>query len=188
MVTKVQVNRRRFTVDDYHRMAAAGILTEDDRVELVDGEIVQMSPIGSRHAACVNRLNRILNRRIGDIGVVSVQNPVGIDAYGEPQPDLAVLRPREDYYDRELPTPADVLLLVEVADTSLEYDRNAKLPLYARSQVPEALLVDLTGQIIERHTDPTEGGYRLVARARRGESLESVAIPSLILEVDVVLG
>ncbi len=183
-----QVERRRFTVDDYRRMGEAGILTEDDRVELIEGEIVQIGLIGSRHAAAVNRINGLLHREIGNTGVISIQNPIRIDLYGEPQPDVAVLRPREDYYALQHPLPADVLLLFEVAETSLMYDRQVKLPLYARAGIREVWLVDLEEEAIERNTEPAEKGFRRVARAGRGEKLESLAIPSHILEADAVLG
>lgn len=183
-----QVTRRHFTVDDYERMGRAGILTEDDRVELIAGEIVEMSPIGSAHAASVNRLVRLLVSTIGDAALVSARNPIAIPPLSEPQPDLAVLRPRDDDYARGHPTPADVLLLVEVAESSLAYDRNVKLPLYAAAGVPEVWLVDLTNQRIERHSAPHEGAYRVVSQARRGESLTSATLPQLTIAVDAVLG
>ena len=183
----VQVERVRFTVDDYHRMAEAGILSEDDRVELIDGEIVRMSPIGNRHAWCVRRLVQLLTRRTGDHeAIVDSQNPIRLGPYSEPQPDVVVLRFREDYYP-EHPTPTDVLLVIEVADTSLAYDRQVKLPLYAQAGIPEVWLVDLTGDAIERHSEPSEGGYRRVERVGRGETLVSLSLPSLTLRVDDVL-
>ena len=185
--TKVEArNRRRFTVDEYHRMAEAGILHEDDRVELIGGEIVEISPIGGRHAACVREINHLLNRQLGDELRVDVQSPVRLSEDEEPQPDLAVIRTRD--YAGALPIPEDVLLLIEVADTSLAYDRNVKLPLYARFGMPEVWLVDLNGGIIERHTEPSEEDYSLVRRAGRGGSLESAVLPALVIPVDAVLG
>jgi Uma2 family endonuclease len=124
-----EVVRRRFTVHDYHRMGEAGILHEDDRVELIEGEIVEMAAIGTRHFACVNQLNRLLVRSAGDVAIVSVQNPVRLDEHTEPQPDLTVLRVRN--CRESLPFPEDVLLLIEVSYTTLTYDRGVKLPLYA---------------------------------------------------------
>ena len=118
---QARVTRRRFTVREYHRMAEAGILHEDDRVELIEGELIEMAAIGTRHFTCVNGLTRFLVRSVGDEAIVSVQNPVRLDEYGEPQPDLAVIRPRD--YRESLPTPEDVLLLIEVSDTTLAYDR-----------------------------------------------------------------
>jgi len=120
--------RHRFTVEEYHRMGQAGILSEDDRVELIEGEIVEMAPVGSRHAACVKRLNALLSRRAGGRALVSVQDPIRLGEHSEPQPDLALLKPREDFYAAAHPGPEDVLLVIEVAETSLEYDREVKLP------------------------------------------------------------
>jgi len=167
-------------------MAEVGILHEDDRVELIVGEIVEMSPIGGRHAACVREINRLLGRQVGDELRVDVQSPVRLNEQEEPQPDLAVIRTRD--YGSSLPTPEDVLLLIEVADTSLAYDRDVKLPLYARSGIAEVWLVNLNGGVVERHTEPSENGYRLVRRTGRGETLESAALPTLTLPVDAVLG
>ena len=187
--TKVETRvRRRFTVHDYHRMAEAGILHEDDRVELIGGEIVEMSPIGGRHAKCVTELTRALISLVGEDMRVSPQNPIKLDEHEEPQPDVAVLRTGERYQAGALPTPEDVLLLIEVSDTSLAYDRTVKLPLYARSGIAEVWLVDLNANVIERHTEPSENDYRLVRRAGRGEALESVALPTLAFTVDVALG
>lgn len=179
-----EVYRRRFTAGEYHKMAEAGILREDDRVELIEGEISQMAPIGSRHAACVNQLNRLLVRGVGDEMIVSVQNPVRLDERNEPEPDLALLRARD--YRHSLPGPEDVLLLIEVSDTTLSYDRNVKLPLYARAGVPEAWIVDLANETVERHTEPSGDGYRLLRRSGKGAEVVSEAIPGLTLPV--VLG
>lgn len=181
------VARRLFTVDDYHRMGASGILTEDDRVELIAGEIVQISPIGSEHAAVVKRLNRVFATGVGDAALVGVQDPVTFPPYSEPQPDLTLLRPRDDDYANGHPTPADVLLLVEVADSSLAFDRAVKLPLYAREGVREVWLVDLRNQRIERHAEPRDGAYRLVSQAQRGEALSPTALPQLTVNVDDIL-
>jgi Uma2 family endonuclease len=158
--TTKEVSRRRFTVHDFHKMAEAGILHEDDRVELIEGEIVEMAAIGSRHFTCVNKLNHLLVRDVGDAAIVSVQNPVRLDERNEPQPDLAVIRAGD--YRESLPTPEDVLLLIEVSDTTLSHDRNVKLPLYARAGVPEVWIVNLANETVERHTDPSESGYRTV--------------------------
>lgn len=181
-----QVTRRRFTVHEYHRMAEAGILHEDDRVELIEGELVEMAAIGSRHFTCVNTLNHLLMRSLGDEYIVSVQNPVRLSKHNEPEPDLAVIRARD--YRESLPSPEDVLLLMEVSDTTLSYDRNVKLPLYARSGIPEVWIVDLAGELIERHTGPSEEIYRHLERARRGETLASAAIPELAFDTSATLG
>src|SRR6266851_5672561 len=129
------VQRRRFTAEEYHRMGEAGILCEEDRVELIEGEIIVMSPIGLRHAACVARLTRELPVALGRRALLWPQNPVRLFPDTEPQPDIVLLRPRPDDYAHAPAQPADALLVVEVADTSYRYDRHAKLPLYARSGV-----------------------------------------------------
>jgi Uma2 family endonuclease len=184
--TPMEVKRRRFTVHDYHRMGEAGILHEDDRVELIEGELVEMTAIGTRHFSCVNRLNRLLVMNVGDEAIVSVQNPVRLNEYNEPQPDVTVIRPRD--YRESLPMPEDVMLLIEISDTTLAYDRGVKLPLYARAGVSEVWIVDLPGETIERYTDPSGEGYRGADRLRRGQRLESISLPSLTPSVDEVLG
>jgi Uma2 family endonuclease len=181
-----EITRRRFTVHDYHRMGEAGILHEDDRVELIEGEIVEMAAIGTRHFTCVNGLTRLLVRGVGDAAIVSVQNPVRLDEHTEPQPDLAVLQTRD--YRESLPRPEDVLLLIEVSDTTLSYDRNVKLPLYARAGIPEVWIVDLAGETVEHYTGPSEDSYRHVERVRRGEEIRSAALPEPAFRVDAVLG
>jgi Uma2 family endonuclease len=155
----VQVARRRFTVDEYHQMARAGILSEDDRVELLDGEIVETSPIGSLHQACVDRLTWLFTTPPQIAAIVRVQGPVQLDLYSEPQPDLLLLRPRDDFYARTHPGPEDVLLVVEVADRTVEYDRRMKLPYYAWAGLPEAWLVDLPGSAVDVYRGPSPQGY-----------------------------
>jgi Uma2 family endonuclease len=184
--SRQELTRWRFTVHDYHRMGEAGILREDDRVELIEGELVEMTAIGTRHFSCVNRLNRLLVMNVGDEAIVSVQNPVRLNEYTEPQPDLTVIRPRD--YRLSLPGPEDVLLLIEVSDTTLAYDRGVKLPLYARAGIREIWIVDLAGETIGRHTDPSGEGYRRAHRLRRGQTLESDTLPGLSPSVDEVLG
>ena len=182
----MEVKRRRFTVHDYHRMGEARILHEDDRLELIEGEIVEMAAIGTRHFSCVNRLNRLLVISVGDEAVISVQNPVRLNEHTELQPDLAVIRPRD--YRESLPEPDDVLLLIEVSDTTLAYDRGVKLPLYAKAGITEVWIVDLAGETIGRYTGPSGEGYRRADRLRRGQTLESISLPGLTPSVDEVLG
>jgi Uma2 family endonuclease len=181
-----QVTRWRFTVHDYHRMGEAGILHEDDRVELIEGEIVEMAAIGTRHFSCVNRLTRMLVMGVGEAAVVSVQNPVRLDEHTEPQPDLTVIQPRD--YTESLPLPEDVLLLVEVSDTTLAYDRNVKLPLYARAGIGEVWIVNLPAGTIEQHTDPSDEGYQRVDHKRGGQKLHPAALPDLAPTGDEILG
>lgn len=180
--------RRLFTVEEYFRMAEAGILHEDDRVELIEGEIVEMSPIGSRHAACVNRLNTLINRQVMGRAIVSVQNPVLLPDYSGPQPDVAVLQPREDFYAEAHPVPGDVLLLIEVSETTLRYDREVKLPLYALAGIPEVWIVDLQNEEILTYSRPEGDAYGEVNRARRGGSVGPHMLPSLTLNATDVLG
>jgi len=183
-----QIAKRWFSVDEYYRMAEAGILREDDRVELIEGEIVQTSPIGSRHASCVGRLTEIFGRLAAGKAIVWVQNPVLIDEYSEPLPDVTLLKRREDFYAKGHPKASDVLLLIEVADTSVEYDRSIKLPLYARAGIAEVWLVNLPQETIEIYRQPLDKTYREFRLAKRGESLEAEAISGLVLEADSVLG
>ncbi len=183
-----QFAKRWFSVGDYYQMAEVGILTEDDRVELIEGEVLEMSPIGSRHAACVKRLNTLLNQQVGHTAIVSVQDPIYIDDFSEPQPNVALLWPRADFYAEEHPRSSDVLLVIEVADTSVELDRNKKLPLYARTGISEMVIVVLPEEMIEMHAEPVDGRYQQVRVLRRGDDLESDTISHLKLSVDAILG
>ena len=169
-------------------MSQAGILTEDDRVELIDGEILKMSPIGSRHVGCVNRLNTLFSSGVGQLAIVSVQNPIRIDDYSEPEPDMALLKPRGDFYSQSLATAEDVLLIIEVADTSVEYDRNVKLPVYARAGILEVWIADLPGDGVEVNTEPINGAYQKTRRASRGEILIPVSFPTFRVGVEDILG
>lgn len=169
-------------------MLATGILAEDERIELVEGEIVAMAPIGSRHLGCVNFLTRQLSKALDGLAIVSVQNPVSLDDFSEPQPDLAVLRFRSDDYREAVPTAADVLLLIEVADASLDFDRRVKVPLYASAGIPEVWVVDLVQTRIEVHRSHEGSRYRETLVVRSGETLFSGAFPDLQLETAAILG
>ena len=184
----VEILRRRFTVKEFHHMGEAGILTEDDRVELIDGEIVHMTPIGSRHAACVKRFIRLLTTAVGDRAIVAAQDPVVLGPDSEPQPDVALLRPRPDFYAGGHPGPEDVWLLVEVTDTTAPFDRTVKVPLYARAGIPEVWLVDLAAQSVEVYRRPSASGYAEVQRLTRGHRLTCGAFPDRSVTVDQVLG
>jgi Uma2 family endonuclease len=178
----------RFTVAEFDRMGEAGIFDEDDRVELLDGRIVVMSTIGGPHVACVVRLNALLSSSLERGTGVSVQNPVVLGEHSEPQPDIVLVRRPGGLGGAWLPAAGDVLLVIEVADTSLAHDRDEKLPLYAAAAIPEAWLVNLGGDAIEIHREPRGGRYTSMRAARRGDAITPLAVPDLRLRVDDILG
>lgn len=180
--------RRRFTVEEYERMGQVGILGGDDRVELLDGEIVAMSPIGPKHAGVVDVLAEELILALGRRAAVRVQNPVRLPPRSEPEPDILVARRRRDSYRSSHPTAEDTLLVVEVADSSLETDRAVKLPIYARQGIPEVWIVDLAADVIHLHRDPADGAYRRVSVAGAGDVLVPVLLPDVALPVADLLG
>ena len=180
--------RRLFTIDVYHRMADAGVLTEDDRVELLDGEIVQMTPIGSRHASVVDWLSRLLVERLGRRAHVRIQNPVILNDLSEPEPDVAVCELRDDRYVHAHPRPADILLLIEVPQTSGRYDRERKIPAYAAAGVPEVWLVDLERNTIEVYREPSQDGYTEVRSFGRADAVSPSRFPDCMIAVDEILG
>ena len=183
------VTRRRFTIDEYHRMGEVGILGGEERLELIAGHIVVREPIGSRHAGTVDRLNRLWTSRLGERAIVRVQNPVVLPhEASELQPDLMLLAPRADFYVRAHPTPADVLLLIEVADMSLLLDRRVKMPLYARAGIQEAWLCDLTTDRVDVHRDVTAGRYASVRKLTPDQRLTVSAFPDVSLSVAELLG
>lgn len=177
-----------FTVADYHRMAETGVLRPEARVELLDGQVVEMSPIGSRHAGCVNRLTRMLIRAVADRATVAIQNPAVLDDFSEPQPDIAVSKFRQDGYAARHPGPDDVLLLIEVMVTSADFDRDVKVPLYARAGIPEVWLVDLEAAAIEVYGEPGEEGYAMVRTAARGDQVSPLTLAHVVLPVSDILG
>lgn len=180
------LRRRRFTVDEYHRMARAGILHEDDRIELIEGELIEMAAIGSRHMACVIELNRRFVLGLMDRAIVSIQNPVRLSSRSEPEPDVVLLRPRTDGYREALPGPEDVLLLNEVSDTTLAYDRGTKLALYAAAGIPEVWIWDLKRRRVLVHREPAGRSYRSVAVVTRG-AIAPAAFPDVLIPVSEIL-
>jgi Uma2 family endonuclease len=188
LLAEVLVRRRRFTTDEYYRMAEAGILGEDDRVELLDGVVIRMTPIGPPHAGGVNRLQQLLVQRFTGRAVVAGQNPVIIGSFSVPQPDIALLRFREDFYATRTPRPQDVLLVIEVGDSTAAFDRRVKLPLYARAGLPEVWLLDLRRDLITVHRGPTGQGYTSNETYERGRQLAPEAYPEDVLEVAELLG
>lgn len=180
MATTFELHR--FSVDDYGKMLESGILVEGKRVELIDGEVRCMSPIGTRHYAMVNYLTRQLVPMVGDAGIVSVQNPIQLDNFTEPEPDLTVSRWRADFYGNAKIRPADILLLIEVADSSLHYDRHEKLPRYARVGIPEVWIVDIEDELpkIEQYSAPVADTYSIRKIHAVGETVLSVSLPELV--------
>jgi Uma2 family endonuclease len=176
------LTRHRIDVDAFYRMASAGVLAEGARVELIQGEVIDMAPIGSRHAALVNKLNRLLTLSIGERAIVSVQQPLRLDQFSEPQPDLVLLKPRKDFYSDSHPTSADVLLLIEISDTSLRYDREIKIPLYARHAIPEVWVIDVQAKEIIRMNRPTVEGYESSVPTR-GSSIAISALSGVAIDL-----
>ena len=179
--------RRKFTVTEYYRMAEEGILQPTERVELIDGVIVTMPPIGIPHAAGVRRIERVLHQALGAAATISVQNPVRLDDYAEPQPDIAILRPREDDYATAHPGPEDTLLVMEVSDSTLAFDLEVKSRRYAAAGIPEMWVMNLPGDCIDRLDLPMPAGYARHTVFRRGETLRPAALPDLELAVDDLL-
>lgn len=184
----VPLLRRLFTVKEYHKMVEAGVFSPDDQVELIQGEIIKMSPIGKRHAATVNRLVRLFTQLLGEDIILSPQNPIELNNNSEPQPDIALLLPRSDFYESKLPQPQDVLLLVEVADTTANYDREVKIPVYAQGGITEVWLVDLNQQCVEVYREPISNRYQNMQKLRRGDFLSIQFFPNFSISVDQVLG
>src|SRR5262245_54670889 len=183
----VMVDKRRFTVDEYYRMAEVGILSARDRVELIDGEIVTMTPIGARHNGCVMSAARPLTWTAGDDAIVQSQGPVRWDIYYEPEPDLALLRPRDDFYTSRHAGPADVLLIIEIADSSIGYDRDVKASIYAMSGIPEYWVADLNANVLLKYSVPAPGGYQHLEECRRGQPIAPQLLPACVVPVDAFL-
>jgi Uma2 family endonuclease len=179
--------RHRLTVADYYRMGEAGILAPDARVELIDGEIIDMAPIGSPHVSAVLQLDYLMKEAVAEKALVLVQGPIVLGEYSAPQPDLAVLRQRADYYRSTLAGPADVLLVVEVAQSSLRFDRDDKIPLYARHGIPEVWLIDLKAKRFVRYRNPQQGAYMSVDQPDLGSPLEIAALPESRLDLSALL-
>jgi Uma2 family endonuclease len=188
-LTSISVVPHPWTIDEYYRMADTGILKPGARVELIEGVIVDMSPIGDPHNSCVYRVNTFLHEKIGPGRViVSVQAPIRLAGPSEPEPDVAVLRRRPDFYRRGKATAADVLLIIEVSDSSLEYDRQVKARLYAQAGILDYVIVNLVDDQVELHRDPTPEGYQTIEIARRGDTIRLVAFPDISIAVDDILG
>ena len=184
-----QPARRLFTVEEYYAMADAGILTEGERVELIEGEIIVMSPIGNEHAATVNvAAHFLIPVSTGRAANVRVQSHVRLDERNQPEPDVLLLKWRDDFYRYRAPAADDVLLLIEVSDTSLAYDRGVKLALYARFLVPEVWLANIPARVIEAYTEPVDGEYTVARVYRPGETVSPTAFPDISLPVSQIIG
>lgn len=180
--------RRRFTVGDYAAMGEAGILAPDERVELLNGDVITMAPIGLPHASTIDRSVYRFFKQTGERAIIRVQSPLHLDDHSEPVPDLLLLRFRDDFYSTAHPMPADVYLLIEVSDSTLVLDRQLKLPMYAAALVPETWIIDVKAGVITQYTNPVDGVYQTVRDAKRGESLTVAALPDLTVTVDSLLG
>lgn len=184
----VRPKRLRFSVDDYYTMINLGMLRNVERAEIIDGELIESMPIGNAHASCVKSLAEILRDTLGKDVTYSVQDPIWLDEYNEPIPDLALLKRRDNFYRRKSPTAEDALLIIEVSDTTIDYDRNRKIPLYAQAGIPEVWIVNLQNSTIGLHYQPREYSFAVVKVFRRGENLKSEVLPKLQLPVDQILG
>ena len=180
--------RHAFTIDEWHRMGDAGLFGEDARVELLDGEVIDMAPLGSPHAGCVNRLNRLFTAAFAGRTVIAVQNPVVLDERSEPQPDLAVLAPRPDEYAEAHAMPSEIFLLVEVSDTTLRFDRDRKAPYYAKAGVRECWVVDLDGDRLLVMRSPSPNGYTESTSLGRGDRVGVEALAGVEFDVGEILG
>ena len=182
------VHKKLFTVDEFHQLWDLGILPEDGRFELIRGEIIDMGKPKPPHSGGVNRLVTVFTSTLGRSVIVSVQNPFLIDLYSEPFPDLALLKPRQDFYANSHPGPEDVLLLVEVSHTTVSYDKNVKAPLYAECAAPEYWQLDVKKDVLIVRTDPQDGEYQNVRIYRRGESVTIQRLPGFSFPIDEILG
>lgn len=183
----IQLAKRLLTVAEYHKMAEVGILDEDDRVELINGEIIEMSPIGSLHVSRVNRIIAIFKRLPDELAILSVQNPISIGPYSEPEPDIALVKFRSDFYEGQLPKAGDVYLIIEVADTSLGYDREVKKPLFATAAIPELWIVNIEESQVEVYKKPANGDYASRQDFKRGDTIFIESL-DFAVKVDNILG
>ena len=194
MTTVVQIEKvsppvpKRFRAADFRKMTEVGILPEESGWEVIDGYLIDKMSIGSKHAGTVNELTQSLIILLGRGTIVAVQNPIHIDDYNEPEPDIALLKPREDFYKKSHATSEDVLLLIEISDSTIEYDREIKKTLYAEAGIVEYWLVNLQNNTIEVYSQPKNGNYRLARILESGETVEASAIENLTLKVDEILG
>jgi Uma2 family endonuclease len=173
-------HRRRLTVAEYHKMGEAGILDEDSRVELIEGELIQMSPIGTPHASTIDHLTRLIVKRTDGV-IVRIQNPIGLGSYSEPEPDIVLAKGKPGGYSKKHPGAKDILLVIEVCDSTLRFDREVKVPLYARHKVAEVWLLDLSEKQVEIYRHPSAKGYAQILRPAAEEKIHPLQLPQLKL-------
>lgn len=183
-----RIAKKRFTVDEYHRMSERGILPETGRFELIRGEIIEMPTPESPHASRVKRLIRVFTSRLRESVIVSVQDPLSIDAQSEAMPDVVLLRPRDDFYEAAHPVPQDVFFLVEVSHKSVNYDTRVKASLYAEAGIPEYWQLNVTKQSLTVRTDPKDGEYRAVRVLRKGDTIRAQGFQTVEFTIDELLG
>jgi Uma2 family endonuclease len=186
-VMRIDAEKKLFTTDDFSKMYAAGILDNDERVELVDGEIIKLNP-GKRHVACTLRATAVFTKAFGDRACVSIQNPIVIDIYNEPKPDVVVLKAREDFYASTEPAPEHALLIIEISDTTVAMDRKRKLPKYAQNGVPEYWIEDLKNDCLHVYRDPAGNEYKTHLIKQRGDSISPLGFPDILFRVEELLG
>lgn len=177
----------RFKVDDYYKMIELGILKDYEKAEIIEGELIKKMTVGDRQAATVDFLNRLFVRNLSDDVLVRIQNPIRLSDYNEPEPDI-VLTDLKKYNGRRHPQPPEIILIVEVSDSTLKYDRDTKLSLYAEAEIYEVWIINLQSDIIEVHQNPSNGIYQLAKISKRGEKVQSEVLPELSFEVDKILG
>lgn len=188
MRADVSITRKLFTVDDYHRMADAGVFEPEERVELIEGEIIKMSPIGHKHMVAVNRATDSLTGALRRKAIVSIQNPLRLNNYNEPQPDIVVFKWRPDFYAAKPYTLEDALLVLEMSDATVAYDTKVKVPLYAKTGVPEVWIVNLRSNAILGFRDPSGNTYKTHSTFRSGHTIAALAFPDVVFPVEDFLG
>ncbi len=179
---------RKFTVEEYEKMATEGIIKPDEKVELIRGEIIKMSPMGTRHAAGIARLTQLFSRKFGDLILLGVQNPIRLNNNSQPEPDLSLLIPRSDFYVAAYPCPQDIYLIIEVSDSTLDYDHYTKIPLYAEANIQEVWIVNLKEECLEVYRHPLHGSYQAIQKYYRGESIFIESFPAIELTLIEILG
>ena len=186
--TTATLPHHKYTVDEYHYFIEHNVFKPEERIELWEGEFIEMSPIGKRHASCLNYLIEFLRDILGKSVIISPQNPIVLNDFSEPQPDVCLLKRREDFYRQTGAVAKDVILAIEVADTTVKFDRDVKFPRYASNGIRESWLIDLENDRVEIHSEPTENGYSLVKILHRGQTAESTVLPEIKIPVEDILG